>query len=219
MAPHVGRKRPVGKLDGNLEPAPQARGADVLLGELPEVVGEALDGVVPRVDRPHELVHRLPGLASGAGDAAVVIVGRGCFGKNRDVGEARSEIVVQVARDARPLAIEGALALELDQPRAHAAKRDGADPERGDEQEQSGARALHEPPLPPERRDDQAHGRRRTRDAIRIRGQHLEGVVARRQPRIVRGPPAAHLPPVVIDAAQTNTEPQLLWCEEAGCRI
>ena len=175
--------------------------------ESPEIVRKALHGVVPRVDRPHELVHRLRRLANRADDSAVLIDCAGGFGKDRDVREPGPEIVVQIARDAGPLAIECRSRCSSSASRARARRSETVRTPRAvtSSSKPAPAPARDGAPTRTARRPAAWSPAARSRGR-RVRGHHLERVVARGQSRVVGDAPGADVLPVVVDATQTNAE-------------
>ena len=144
-----------GQVDGggagrDLDAARDAAPLEEVGREVAEPVREALEVVVPRVDRPDRVAERVDDSARRLADlreeagrlARGVEVPAADLREDRDAREARADVVVEVRREARPHALDGdgvPHALPVDE-------------ERGERHE--GERRHEELRPPPERRKD-----------------------------------------------------------------
>ena len=148
----------------------------VLLRELADVIHEAVERVLPRIDRPDDFVDRLRQLARGVGDLDEVglhFVGRlpsRELAQQRDLRQPRAQIVVNVASDPAAVPLDGPLPFEPLEPPAQPPRRDVS---HRPGHERDGAE-THGGAKPPGLRKVRQHGeglaRGRARSIARLRG-------------------------------------------------
>ena len=171
---------------GDGDPQPDRAVAEDLLGHRGKVGREVVEGVVRRVDRPHQAVHRVDqvarrGLQPGQLLARLFRIPadrppqeRGRQVEHRDPG---SQVVVHVAGDPCAVALDRVLELDRRQPVARTAAVGGEQDQRA-AQHAGRHRQRQEPGQLPERllhrqREGQVGGRRLLRRAHRDRTEHV----------------------------------------------
>src|SRR5438876_823232 len=92
-----------------IEATADIRNAKIVERELPGIIHEMREGIVARVDGPDDLIERFDELPGSGRDFADVLAGflrcravlLGQFAEQRDLGEIRAEVVMDVLRDTR----------------------------------------------------------------------------------------------------------------------
>ncbi len=220
----LGRERPGGHLDRQVEPAAHIGRDEEVVRVLAHVVDQAVERVVLGIDGPDDLIERTRQIAGGIIDAREHGGGVGGLGErtaprlaqHRDSGEARAEVVVDVLCDACALALDLMLALHaLDLP-LHAPADDMA----GKDDDAAGRGQAARPEKPPRLPEKRVDGKREGRalgvpDAIVVASDHAKTIGAGPEPAVESRPPVACLDPGLVDAIQAVLEQNLVRLDEA----
>jgi len=119
---------PVRQLQRHFEAATDVEGHEIVLREVAEVTGEAVQRVVLRIDGPDDFVHRAGefhgwfrkyGRAAWRPAPGVFQFAVRRLAQERDAREVRAEVIVDVLGNAGALAFDGLLALNGFQFAAH----------------------------------------------------------------------------------------------------
>src|SRR4030095_9440642 len=138
--------------------------------------------------------------------------------QQRDVNEARAQIIVQIPGDARPFLVDGPFLLQLLEPAPQSRDSEPPGNDSTDQQRRHHDAESKEICLPEKRRDAKCKaGATRVPDAITVARGHFELVVTRRQSR-VPGTPLSRRRPLIVAAAQAITKFDIFWSPQGQCR-
>ena len=216
--PHFRIDGPRRQLQWNINPEPQSRRTQKLLREIGKIGRHAFNRIMPRIDRPDDLIHCV-GHGPGRRINAFHFAGRRGglrfvqrrLAQHRDARQARPEIIMNILGNPRAFAFQRLLLPQDQQLPAVAQLRDPEHRTRHQQQARRQGRQPEPSRFPDMGRQHQRHGGLRRRPvAITVAGIHPETVFARRHVMITHGPVRLVIHPGAIQPLQHILEPDSL---------
>ena len=199
-----------------------------LAGKVRDVLHQALQRITARPQRPNDFLQRPHGLAGRLRDflrvgldlARVILVRPRQVAQERDAGERGAQIVVQILRDARSLALQGPFLLQQPEPALVFSLLQNADRARDGSQQPQRGQPEEPPRLPEMRQHDQEQARPGFVPApAAVAGGHMKPVLTRRHVTVKDRTPGPGLDPVRIQRFEPIAETHPLRRTEVHARV